>query len=517
MPTTHEQSDSLLLFRVGPIACAVPATTVDGIIQPPTLNHLPGSDPGVFARAHQVSSVIDLRRRFGLPAGTPSAGRLLLSHQGRSRYGYWVDEVIGLEQQHNVTLRPLPDYLPRNVFDAIMLHNQGLVLVSDLTRLARLRGEGFVATHLEKITPPEKTPAVSTSEGTPRQYPPVEKARPAPVPAAPASNIEIGAPRPAAGAAPRPVRRQGAVTAHAGQAGIPSANAATPRPPVSAMPRAIPAPTTTATAYLKPGSPGHAAPVSAPPVPPTRRRSGPVPAPLAVANNADSGAPLWLAIAAALVAALLLLGWLLWPLTQTSSPVLPAQRAIPPRTQAPLENSGENIVPTIPHGGGMRAPAPAPASYGTTATQEGMSAPPPQPPPVVEGGDSFTAQVEQQHEDIHIIIERSILVRGKVPSVPPATIDRETLHADESSTAPMTEEGIESSRPPFAPPSTLQPLPTAGSCSLVVHTVVPGDTLWAIAERYVDNAWLYPELARLSNITNPHRIYPGQKVYIEFR
>ena len=50
----------------------------------------------------------------------------------------------------------------------------------------------------------------------------------------------------------------------------------------------------------------------------------------------------------------------------------------------------------------------------------------------------------------------------------------------------------------------------------IVHVVVKGDTLWAIAKKYVNNPFLYPELARLSNIKNPHRIYPGNRVRIRF-
>ncbi|MDH5777089.1 MAG: LysM peptidoglycan-binding domain-containing protein, partial [Gammaproteobacteria bacterium] len=48
----------------------------------------------------------------------------------------------------------------------------------------------------------------------------------------------------------------------------------------------------------------------------------------------------------------------------------------------------------------------------------------------------------------------------------------------------------------------------------IVHIVVPGDTLWFIAKRYVHDAMQYPELARLSNIKNPHLIYPGDRVLI---
>ena len=49
-----------------------------------------------------------------------------------------------------------------------------------------------------------------------------------------------------------------------------------------------------------------------------------------------------------------------------------------------------------------------------------------------------------------------------------------------------------------------------------IHIVKKGDTLWAIAKKYVNDPFLYPELARLSNIKNPHRIYPGNRVRIRF-
>ncbi len=49
---------------------------------------------------------------------------------------------------------------------------------------------------------------------------------------------------------------------------------------------------------------------------------------------------------------------------------------------------------------------------------------------------------------------------------------------------------------------------------VIIHVIVKGDTLWAIAKRYVNNPYRYPELARLSKIKNPDRIYPGNKVKI---
>lgn len=48
----------------------------------------------------------------------------------------------------------------------------------------------------------------------------------------------------------------------------------------------------------------------------------------------------------------------------------------------------------------------------------------------------------------------------------------------------------------------------------IVHIVVKGDTLWDIAKRYVASPFMYPQLAKLNHINNPHLIYPGTKVRI---
>jgi LysM repeat protein len=49
------------------------------------------------------------------------------------------------------------------------------------------------------------------------------------------------------------------------------------------------------------------------------------------------------------------------------------------------------------------------------------------------------------------------------------------------------------------------------------YTIKSGDTLWAISTLYLKSAWRWPELwgMNLAEIKNPHRIYPGQKLYLE--
>lgn len=49
------------------------------------------------------------------------------------------------------------------------------------------------------------------------------------------------------------------------------------------------------------------------------------------------------------------------------------------------------------------------------------------------------------------------------------------------------------------------------------YVVVPGDTLWGIAQRYTDSPWRWPELWRLNkdDIRNPHLIFPGNVLVLD--
>lgn len=49
------------------------------------------------------------------------------------------------------------------------------------------------------------------------------------------------------------------------------------------------------------------------------------------------------------------------------------------------------------------------------------------------------------------------------------------------------------------------------------YTVKSGDTLWAIARLYLRSPWRWPELwgMNLGEIANPHRIFPGQVLYLD--
>lgn len=494
--TTH--SSTWLIFRIGRVACAVPALAVDSILPVPEhITAVPGADtgkPGLFHHNNGTMAVIDLRHRFGCETPDPKRGRLLLGHVSGCGYGFWVDSVVGLADADQVKPAPLPPELPHNVFTAALRHHDEIVLCSDLARLLAMRDAGGLR-HLVCAAPPA---AAATTEpaGTP---PPPRAATPSarksaplppiPAPAPPGTVAPPSAPPPVSRPAPplpprhmTPVRPAAPAPATPGRAAIrtapaPATKTAAPReiPPPSAVSRAAPAPAATT---VPPRTPSPARPEMPAPVPVTPMAPIP-PAP------APAGAPSRPGLLLLLVVGVAAGGFWLWPEEQTAQP---------PRIEPPP------VVYMAPAPTSAPKPEPEPVPVPVTAP---MAAAPAATP--LFQGDGI--QVEQNGADITIIIDRAKTVSGP----PPAAEEPEPMPVPGAGAEGVTETPPVASAPEPAPP------PASAPQQMYVHTVVRGDTLWDIAERYLDDPWRYKELAQLSRIRNPDLIYPGNKVRIIIR
>ncbi|MBU1170575.1 MAG: LysM peptidoglycan-binding domain-containing protein [Proteobacteria bacterium] len=67
-------------------------------------------------------------------------------------------------------------------------------------------------------------------------------------------------------------------------------------------------------------------------------------------------------------------------------------------------------------------------------------------------------------------------------------------------------------------PTDGEPPSGVNSESTVHYTVKKGDTLWDLSQRFNNSAWKWPGMwSDNKQLTNPHRIYPGQKIKLFFR
>jgi hypothetical protein len=97
----------------------------------------------------------------------------------------------------------------------------------------------------------------------------------------------------------------------------------------------------------------------------------------------------------------------------------------------------------------------------------------------------------------------------EAPPPPPAaeSAEPQVVPAAVEETAPAPAPAPEPAAPPPPPPPPPPPAPRT-------HTVVSGDTLWAIAERFYGDGSKYQQIADASGISNPDLIHPGQVLTI---
>jgi hypothetical protein len=172
-------------------------------------------------------------------------------------------------------------------------------------------------------------------------------------------------------------------------------------------------------------------------------------------------------------------------------------------------------------------PPPTGPAHGEDKTSAKTESPaePPLPHPAGAPLDPYEAEIRRDETGITIVLTtpQDLAVFKDVPKPPAETDQAEPASAtarlpenlpdkpaEESTDRPVEDQADK----PIVLPPTDDLVPQQRVTHEIVHLVVKGDTLWHIAQRYVNDPFRYPELARLSNIKNPDLIYPGDRVRI---
>ena len=99
------------------------------------------------------------------------------------------------------------------------------------------------------------------------------------------------------------------------------------------------------------------------------------------------------------------------------------------------------------------------------------------------------------------------------PSEQSEGTQNDTQNDAQNPQAPAQQEGSETQGADVADAPARAPQGGRVSVPGEVHTVVPGDTLWDLSQRYLGNAWYWPKVWSYNpEIANPHWIYPGNLV-----
>jgi len=126
-------------------------------------------------------------------------------------------------------------------------------------------------------------------------------------------------------------------------------------------------------------------------------------------------------------------------------------------------------------------------------------------------------------KDVRLIIQddRNLVLYGfdgpawasntQTDEVPPSTAAEDAAPEVAPAAAEEPIPAPEAPAPPPPPPPPPPPLPPPAPRT---YTVVSGDTLWAISERFYGDGSRYQQIADASGISNPDLIHPGQVLTI---
>jgi len=532
----------LLQFSVGPVLCCADSISIHRIIEPPEhLVHLPGhlKHPAIFRHEGRVVSVVDMRSLFGLAASGKNE-KLIIAETSAGVFAYWVDEVSTIVSDAEGKWGLLPSVVPRSLFDAAFSLRGKLILHVDFEKLVNADATPWV--YESGLYPAEAAEELTDNE--------VQEEDPFAAHIEHHRQIKRPDTLPPTQQHVEPSKEQvpARVQASVSQRHEPQPRPVTPRvtkPAAVRKDKQVPAPAS------RPDTP-----VPHPAVPTKESRpqvSSPYQEPVPVERQKEDREENSFWFLPAFVGLVVLLGLAYLAMTLFSFPeeTVPARKSIPEvQYSVSDESPGSTVTTDVPQQDPIN-PLQAeiqvvdlPASL----MEQSSEAEPEQETPetreegassISRDGDTVTITV---YEDIApVVIEEQKVAENSISESREAVQSEFNEQPSEQEMSDSVVKSIpygylaivwnharqrlvDSSQEVPAPglSDAVQPESVQMPISLkpvlrveeVTHIVVKGDTLWDIANRYINDPFRYPELARLSKIRNPDLIYPGDRVHI---
>ncbi len=539
LPESHERT-TLVVFRCGSVWLSAVVDAVEGVIPAPEgLTPVPHAAPcilGIFEYRGETATVVDVACKLGLAdARTDRPGRTILVRGGAGLLAFLVDDLLDVAQAARFQWAEAPASVPGELFTATLSRDGHLILHTDFETLYRFPGPAALDAWVARLPAAQTEVETDTVEDRPELVSPPETGEDGPPPAIPAGTgseapgkHDTEPARTDAAPAPedrRPVQGDARPADHdptetdrprSAAEEKRDASGARAASVVEGGPSAPQAPALAETARTETHDDGETTaeiPVPAP-IRPSRATVKEVVAPHRRAAEpprleAPLGRPRPVSVEATREAP---------PARQDGAPSLPELETVLSR----LERFNVPIAPRRPpppedeDPSWLARPHPRPARIvhrRSRARRRGSWSPRIAAllaALVVTLNFPLIADLERQRAGTRAALP---VTTGSPPAPPPSATSGEPMAPmawrppstqihDGLSDAPYLPWSIPVSGPPPFDPRRLR-----------VHVVDRGETLWHLAERYLNDPWRYRELARLSNIRDPDLILPGEYIY----
>lgn len=451
----------LVLFNVAPYRFCAPATEVESIIMLPPVSRLPKVPPSVIGLINhrgQVYRVISLRRKLGLETGPPRMeGQLILTSLPTGLTAFLVDEVLDVLPDTNLPRRPLSLHSAMDLFDAFILRDEQILFHTTFHLIDQAAETDYPSPDLKTL---ERMTAAALAPSTAPDRPTAETAATA----------------------------RDAEETNGGRVPEPTIGREALRPKPAAAKHHVTVPQTKS---ARPGgvmADRSPTPKDQRPASPELTREKPRPRRLRAAYVSKRARRYALALIAILL--------LLLIVTFSTSLLLKQSLVVaPPPATAPSKEHPE--LPQEPGGPPSSSANNSPQTVSPSRTATA---------PLAEiAASPEVAPAEEPSPRPAIPREETAII----PKEPPES-SREILRLETETFTLMVERPAPDQQIPAASLSNQ----VSPASSAIVHRVVPGDTLWDIAEHYLGDPFQYHALARLSQIRDPDLIYPGDIIRI---